>query len=170
MPKVNVETFCPGEFEHPWFFQDQTKVLKSIRERAHELFSSRSEMVDWLNAERELFFIPASELAETGTEFTLRMSAPAGSPQDISVAVEPRCVTVHDSAYARDLRAGEKLLFSEFHDREIFRQFALTHDVTPEAATAAYDGGMLTITLPKAAVALLAATSAAAMGHETPLK
>lgn len=114
-----------------------------IRQRAFELAAARGfagghDLDDWLEAEKELFYVPASGLRETEAEYTLNVSVTAFQPHQIVVSVEPQSVTVWGGAAA-----------SEARSKELFCQYRLFHEVVVEKARAFYDSGELAVTLPK---------------------
>ncbi|MCC7175341.1 MAG: Hsp20/alpha crystallin family protein [Bryobacterales bacterium] len=114
-----------------------------IRRRAHELAAERGfagvhALDDWLRAENELFYVPASELREAETEYSLHVLIPVRALETIAVNIEPRSVAVWGGAPA-----------GETDNRELFCQHTLPHPVVVEMATAFFDSGELTVTLPK---------------------
>ncbi len=118
------------------------RAADRIRKRAYELAAERGfggghDLDDWLKAENELFCVPASELRETDTEFSLNVSVRGRKPQEIAVSVEPRSVAVW----------GERA--SEAGSKELFCQYRLPHAVVVERAKAFCESGELTVTLPK---------------------
>ncbi len=124
-------------------FAEVQRAADSIRQRAYELAAERGfagghDLDDWLKAESELFHVPASELRETETEYSLRVSVRGRKAQNIVVSVESRSVTVWSGATAS--AAGSK---------ELFCQHRLPHAVVVERAKAFCESGELTVTLPK---------------------
>jgi HSP20 family molecular chaperone IbpA len=122
--------------------EEVRRAADSIRQRAYELavergFAGDHDLDDWLKAENELFFVPASELRETETQYSLNVSVPGFSPHQIAVSVEPQSVAVWGGAATSDGR------------KELFCQYRLPHAVVVERAKAFYDSGELTVILPK---------------------
>lgn len=127
-------------------------AVGSICRRAYEFSAERGfagghDLDDWLKAEKELFFVPPSDLKETETEYILNASVPDFKPDQITVSVEPQCVTVRGKAATgrADLPEAEAAV----GNREMFCQYRLPHAVVVERAKASYDSGDLTVTLPK---------------------
>jgi HSP20 family molecular chaperone IbpA len=134
--------------------EEVQRAVGSICRKAYEFaaergFATGHDLDDWLKAENELFFVPASELAETATEYILHASVGGFKPEQLTVGVEPQCVTVWGkAAMARgNLPDGEA--GSTTGSRELFCQYRLPHAVVVERGKAFYDSGNLTITLPK---------------------
>ncbi len=118
------------------------RAADRIRKRAYELAAERGfagghDLDDWLKAENELFDVPASELTETETEYSLRISVQGREPQEVAVNVETRSVAVWGG------KAGEA------NSKELFCQHRLPHPVVAEMAKAFYDSGELSVTIPK---------------------
>jgi len=160
MRKIEVETIRPNEFDTPWFFEEIDRIMRAIRTRADETFQSRSpaeprETDDLFAAEQQMFFHPPSELIEQGPEFRLRIAAPGFQADQILVAVESDCITVRGKVRSSGERKDEKVIFSELRDRELFRRFPLAHPVDASLVTATLEDGLLTVILPKAAIALI---------------
>jgi HSP20 family protein len=102
---------------------------------------------DWLAAEREILWSPPAELTETDREFHLRIAVPGFEAKDIHVAVTPDSIQLKADA-ART--AADKLIFSEFGERTLFRSIALPSEIEIEKTRAVLDKGMLLFTAHKA--------------------
>jgi HSP20 family protein len=169
MRKTEVETIRPNEFDTPWFFEEIERIMQAIRTRADEMFQSRSlaelrETGGLFSAEQQMFLHPPSELIEQGPEFRLRIAAPGFQADQLLVAVEPDCITVRGEIRSSGEQRDEEVIFSELRDRELFRRFPLAHPVDPGLVTATLEDGVLTVTLPKAAIALIQ------QGDESPVQ
>jgi HSP20 family molecular chaperone IbpA len=130
------------------------RAMDSICQRAYEFaaergFATGHDLDDWLKAESELFFVPASELTETATEYILNASVAGFKPDQITVSAEPQCVTVWGKAPASRGNLPEEEAEPEAGTRELFCQYRLPHAVVVERVKAIYDSGRLTVTLPK---------------------
>jgi HSP20 family molecular chaperone IbpA len=134
--------------------EEVQRAVDSICRKAYEFASKRGfatghDLDDWLKAENELFFVPASELTETATEYILNASVAGFKPEQLTVSAEPQCVTVWGKAPTsqEDLPGGQ----AEFQagSRELFCQYRLPHAVVVENVKAFYDSEKLTVTLPK---------------------
>jgi len=90
-----------------------TALSEQIRERAFEAFARRgfsdgSAMDDWLNAERELFQVPESELVERNEKFEARVNAPGFEPSDVQVIAMPDALIVKaQSSHRHDETEGD---------------------------------------------------------------
>lgn len=129
-------------------------AVDSICRRAYEFSAERGfagghDLDDWLKAENELFFVPPSDLKETETEYILKASVSGFKPDQITVNVEPQCVTVRGKAATGRADLPEAEAEAAAGSREMFCQYRLPHAVVVERAKASYDSGELTVTLPK---------------------
>src|SRR5579862_3730851 len=71
------------------------EVSSAIQRRAFELFKDRGcepgrDLEDWLQAEKELFFVPPAEVSESAKGFRMTISAPGFNASDIEVIARPR--------------------------------------------------------------------------------
>ena len=65
--------------------EEVQRAVDSICRRAYEFAAERGfavghDLDDWLKAEDELFFVPASELTETESEYTLNVAVSGFKP------------------------------------------------------------------------------------------
>lgn len=145
-----VKISTPNDPSSEGVFAAVGSALARIRDRAYALFEtnghSPSPDADWLNAERELFRIPDSELSETSDACTLRVSAPGFSADDLDVAVEPCAVTVCGKSEQRHSEGED---YSEVSKR-LFRRYEFESPVDMEHATATLENGFITVNMPKA--------------------
>ncbi|MCC7153368.1 MAG: Hsp20 family protein [Bryobacterales bacterium] len=126
--------------------EDVQSAAGRVCERAYELAAERGfavghDLDDWLKAVSELFFVPPSEFSETKTAYTVKASVSGFEPEQITVSVEPQYVTILGKAADAGSEASRS--------KELFCQYRLPHPVVAGNATAVYDSGELTVTLPK---------------------
>ncbi len=136
-------------------FDDVQRAVDSICRRAYEFAAERAfavghDLDDWLKAENELFFVPASEFTETETEYTLKLAASGFKPDQIAVSAEPQCVTVWGKSAIGQVDLPDTKAESQADgNKEMFCQYRLPHPVVVENAKAFYESGDMTVTLPK---------------------
>ncbi|MCX6599677.1 MAG: Hsp20 family protein [Acidobacteria bacterium] len=143
--------------KHGPLFEFFDGALQRIRDRAHQLFEHRGgehdqDWGDWFQAQHDLFHVPAGELVETETDYTMTIAVPGFSAAQLNVAVDPNMLTVHGEAETntRETEAGEHELYSEFDHRALFRQVELPTAVAPDDVRAYLQDGLLVVHLPKA--------------------
>jgi len=131
---------------------DEVKALSErIRERAFETFERRggghgSAIQDWLDAERQLFRIPESELLERDGKFEARISAPGFDPGDVKVIATPDAPIVKASSSHKHDQSEEGVRFCEFDQKTLFRRLDLPEPINVDKVTANPDNGVLQLT------------------------
>ena len=153
------------------FVSERIKLVgERVRERAYELSQRRGHSGDpfqyWLQAERELIWAPQSDLIEKNGQFQLQVAVPGFDPDQVSVTVSAKAVTVSaESAHTHDETDGN-LHFCEFGEKTLLRKLDLPAAIDVDKVTARLDKGVLQILAEKAAAApkprskKIAATSA----------
>jgi len=125
-------------------------ISDSIRDRAFQLFQSRGggdpgasggELDDWLQAERELFSIPSSELSESDREYRIEVAVAGFDSKDLDVTAQGNRIVVRGDAGSN---RGE-------NSKPLLRRFDLPASIDAGAVTAKLDNGLLTITAAKSA-------------------
>lgn len=146
--------------KHGPLFEFFDGALRRIRDRAHQLFEHRGgehdqDWGDWFQAQHDLFHVPAGELVETGTDYTMKIAVPGFTAAQLNVAVDANMLTVHGEAETNTRETGgkEHELYSEFDHRELFRQVELPTPVAPEDIRAYLQDGLLVVSMPKAKAA-----------------
>ena len=137
---------------------DQMKeTLDAVARRAFEIFETNGarvghELDDWLRAEAELLHPVHLDVAETDQAVTVRAEVPGFGPDDIEISVEPRRVTIIGKRESTEEKHKGTQVYSEHCSDRILRIIDLPAAVDAKAdSKAAYDRGVLMITLPKAA-------------------
>lgn len=99
---------------------------------------------------------PAMDLYDTGTALVLKALIPGAQPEEINVAIEKNAVTVQGHyGYALDEDEAERVVWyrREIGPSTFADAIALPAEVEAERATALFDDGILTLTMPKVAQA-----------------
>ncbi|MCX7814716.1 MAG: Hsp20/alpha crystallin family protein [Tepidimonas ignava] len=90
------------------------------------------------------------DVKENDQAYIISAEMPGVGKDNIHVTVENNLVTIAAEVKQEDAqRDGEKVLHSERYYGQVSRSFALPSDVDESAASAKYDNGVLTLTLPK---------------------
>ena len=138
------------------FLTEVREFFDKIREEAFAIFRKKGsaighELEDWLEAERELFCCPQSELIEKENQFELRVAAPGMEAGGIEISARPGSLVVK----GRVTRRGEKnegtVHFSEFSDKRLFRHLILPELIDVNKVSATLEEGVLHIVAQKAA-------------------
>jgi HSP20 family protein len=130
-------------------------MTDSIRKRAFNLFQHRnsangSDLDDWLQAERDVVWSPASELVDDEKELRARIALPGFDAKDILVSAMPDALVIQaDATHTHEGKTGN-VCFCEFSEKSLFRRLPLPAPVDVDKVTASLDKGILQVTAPKA--------------------
>lgn len=154
MSQIHVEK-CTDIEKTPKTLMDKIEtMMDSVRERAFDLFQKRgstngSDLDDWLQAEREVFWAPATELVDDGEEFKVRVAAPGFEAKDVQVSAMPDALIIQaDATHTHKGKEGN-VCFCEFSDKQMFRRLPLPANIDVDHVTASLDRGMLQVIAPK---------------------
>jgi HSP20 family protein len=130
-------------------------ITDSIQKQAFNLFKNRngengSDLDDWLQAERDVVWSPASELVDDKKEFRARIALPGFDATDIQVSAMPDALVIQaDTTHAHEGKNGN-VRFCEFSEKNLFRRLPLPASIDVDKVTASVDKGILEVTAPKA--------------------
>jgi len=124
-------------------------IFNDVRRKAFDSFRTRgerlgSDLEDWFKAERELFQMPESELKETETGFVIRAAVPGFTADDLRVEVLRELIVIEGKSPAA-VDENEKVHFSEFGAKQMFRQYKLATPIDVSTVEATLDAGILKI-------------------------
>ena len=134
-------------------------TFEEIQKKAFELFEHRGsdpgkELDDWFQAERDLFWLPQAELAETDAEFRIEVGVPGLEAKDIKVTAEPNAILVQAHAEKHSEKRSKNVYYSEFGEKSLYRRFDLAAPIDLDRVSAKVDKGLLTVIAPKKAAAM----------------
>ena len=156
MAQIKIETVADTDDRSLPVFDELNQWMERVRERAFDLFADRGfregrDLEDWLIAESQVCS-SAAELVEQDDNFVLTVALAGFKRSDISITASPREVIVKAE---KKTKTGsddkQKVHWTEFHGKEIYRSVALPSEIDVDAISSKYANGLLTITLPKAA-------------------
>jgi HSP20 family protein len=133
-------------------------IADSIRKRAFNMFENRKsehgfDLDDWLQAERDVVWSPASELVEGKDDFQARVALAGFDAKDVQVTATPEALIIEaEKAHTHDAREGD-VRFCEFSSKKLLRRIDLPMAINVDKVTASLDNGMLQVNAPKAAQA-----------------
>lgn len=130
-------------------FQKLEDALEKIRQRAFSFLgvgenSPEQSVENWLNAERELFQIPDSEIYEGLGAYTLIANVRGFNANQLDVIAEPNCITLQGKWEQTKKTGGA----TEVEMRDLFRRFELKNSVQVANVKATLDNGILTVVMP----------------------
>jgi HSP20 family protein len=121
-----------------------------------EIFSDFFNRAGWPAGARTAE-LPASvrarmDVVDKGDRYAVAVDLPGVRKEDIQVSIEGARVAIKaESRSGREVKDGEKLLHTERFAASYARSFELPDEVTEEGADAAFQDGVLRLTLPKRA-------------------
>jgi HSP20 family protein len=150
----NIMTKQDITVSHPdSIFDELAQRHEHIRQRAFELFMGRadgfrSDLDDWLNAERELFSIqPAIEMRENDGKIEIDADLPGMERKDLGVKVTSEDVLLTAEHAEKHEGSGKDAAKPDTMMR-LFRAIHLPVTIDPAAAKAEYRKGHLIVTAP----------------------
>jgi HSP20 family protein len=151
MLQVAVEKIVEKKASTASAVHELKSLSEQVRQRAFEIFERRGgvdgfAMNDWLNAERDLFRIPDSELVEQDGKFEARVSVPGLEPDDVHVTALPDTLVVKASSTHRHDKVEGDIRFCEFDQKTLFRRFDLPEPIDVDKVTAKLEKGVLQLT------------------------
>jgi len=151
MSQIAIEKVDEKKASMASVFEELNTLSDQVRRRAFEMFERRGggdglAMNDWLNAERDLFRIPDSELVERDGKFEARVSAPGFDPGDVHVTALPDALIVKASSTHKHDKDDGKVRFCEFDRKTLFRRFDLPERINVDQVTANLEKGVLQLT------------------------
>jgi HSP20 family protein len=92
------------------------------------------------------------DVSESDNAFVVKADLPGVEKDDIDVKIEGNVVSIAAKAERnKELKEGERLIRSERYSGMVSRSFSLGTEIDENAASAQYQDGVLTLTLPKKA-------------------
>ncbi|WP_250536123.1 Hsp20/alpha crystallin family protein [Caballeronia sp. AZ10_KS36] len=94
------------------------------------------------------------DVSETDAAYQVKAELPGVDKKDIDVKIDRNTVSIHArSERNKEQKDGERVIRRERYSGEMSRSFSLGSEIDDAAATAQYQDGVLTLTLPKKAPA-----------------
>ena len=91
------------------------------------------------------------DVAETEGEFVIKASLPGIKPEDVKITVHGDTLTIRGESKAEEEKKGTHWHVRERCVSSLVRSLSLKAPINADAATAHFDHGVLTLTLPKTA-------------------
>ena len=120
--------------------------VDNLRQQIDRLFDD--SILNEFLGEQITSFVPSAEIEETDHAVYLRVELPGLNKQDIQIDVSAQSVSVRGDRTAAPVKEETKRR-SEFRYGSFQRTFGLPVRVKHTEAKAAYENGILTLTLPK---------------------
>jgi HSP20 family protein len=155
--KPETKAASPKVVEVQTIFEDLKNLVKTIEQRAFDLFNGRGgepgrELEDWFKAESELLHPVLCEVTDADDHLTVKAEVPGFNAQELKLSVEPDRLFIRGTKETMKKDEKENTVYTERRSNEMFRTLYLPAEVDPEKVTAELKDGMLNMTLPKVKV------------------
>jgi HSP20 family protein len=91
------------------------------------------------------------DVNEDDKEYVVNVDIPGVKKDDIDISVEGNQITLRAEVNRAKSGGKGKEIYNERYSGQAYRSFSLPTEIDSASAKAAYDGGVLTLTLPKKA-------------------
>jgi HSP20 family protein len=99
------------------------------------------------------YFVPAADIFETDEALTVILEMPRVQKDDINIALENDILRIEGQIDFSNYK-GMEPVYTEYNVGHYTRRFTLSNKIDQSKISAQLDGGVLTLTLPKAKDAL----------------
>jgi HSP20 family protein len=97
----------------------------------------------------DLAFMPLAEMDETDQEVHLKLELPGLEAKDLNIEVTEDAVSIRGERKSESKTESEGMVRSEFYYGKFERVIPIPSHIQTDRVTAAYDKGVLDLTLPK---------------------
>lgn len=125
---------------------DPFREMSAMRRVMERVFDDTWTPTIWRERERP---IPV-DLYETDDSVVAKAALPGVNPEDVDISVNDDLLTIKGETKHEEKEEREHFLRRELSYGAFARTLPLPANVDAEKATAEYEGGVLTVTLPKA--------------------
>jgi HSP20 family molecular chaperone IbpA len=148
MPNIAIQKVREAATLPRQLLEEMESIAGKIRARAYELFLMRGcspglDLEDWLQAERQLMWMPDTELIEKDREFQARIDVSGLEPRDISVIALPDSIVLQAEPKSKEAK--------------LFQRVAFSTPIDVDKVTARLDKSVLEVSAPKATGSAMAA-------------
>ncbi len=134
----------------PWKpFRDELASMRKEMERLWDRFFSETR----LGKPFVEGWQPSADLTETKDAIVVKAELPGMEPKDIDVTLSGDVLTIKGEKEKEEEKKDEKYHYTERYRGSFQRSFRLPAEIQPDKIDAAFEKGILTITLPKTAEA-----------------
>lgn len=109
-----------------------------------------NEVFERQSNEKELTYKPAANVREDENNYTIELALPGFSKEEISISFEDEVLTVTAGHQPKEDVKGPKYTWNEFGFKSKYeRSFQLPETIDADNISAAFENGILLVTLPK---------------------
>lgn len=114
------------------------------------LHTFTNEVFERQSNETELTYKPAANVSEDENKYTIELALPGFSKEEISIKFEEEVLTVTAGRQPKEDVKGPKYTWNEFGFKSKYeRSFQLPETIDADSISAAFENGILKISLPK---------------------
>jgi len=114
------------------------------------LHTFTNEVFERQSNETELTYKPAANVSEDDNKYTIELALPGFSKEEVSIKFEEEVLTVTAGRQPKEDVKGPKYTWNEFGFKSKYeRSFQLPETVNADQISAAFENGILLVTLPK---------------------
>ena len=109
-----------------------------------------NEVFERQSNEKELTYKPAANVREDEKDYTIELALPGFSKDEIKISFEEEVLTITAGRQPKEDVTGPKYTWNEFGYKSKYeRSFQLPETVAADNISAAFENGILLVTLPK---------------------
>jgi len=109
-----------------------------------------NEVFERQSAQTEVTYKPAANVREDDKNYTLELAIPGFSKEEITIKFEDEVLTITAGRQPKEDEKGPKYTWNEFGYKSRYeRSFQLPETVNADEIKAAFENGILLVTLPK---------------------
>lgn len=114
------------------------------------LHSLANEVFERQSNETAVTYKPAANVSEDENKYTIELALPGFSKEEVSIKFEEEVLTVTAGRQPKEDVKGPKYTWNEFGFKSKYeRSFQLPETVNADQISAAFENGILLVTLPK---------------------
>lgn len=98
---------------------------------------------------RDRYVVPPVDITETEDVFLLTADMPGVKKEDIDITIDNEILELRGVITKASEDLSNHLKYAEFEEYNYYRKFNVGNNIDSEKVSAAVDGGVLTLTLPK---------------------
>lgn len=124
-------------------------INRPVAKQLDNLFNDFFSPAVWSNPSADVASIPAANVHETATGYTLEINAPGRSKEDFKINLEKELLTVSYEKKEENSSENKNTIRREFHYNSFKRSFSLDEKIDVNNIQAKYENGILSVELPK---------------------
>ncbi|MFB6273528.1 MAG: Hsp20/alpha crystallin family protein [Salinibacter sp.] len=125
------------------------RTLRNLQREVDSLFDRFFDRTGSGDGSSSAVWSPRTDLVETDEDFRLRLDVPGMTKDDITINLQNRTLTVSGERTSERTEESEEFVRVERAFGTFHRSFTLPEAVDEDNIEAAYDNGVLTISVPK---------------------